>query len=70
MTEVCSRPLPLDGGSGRIADVQVFPILGEIELALNKLPSWMRDEGRMWDASLFFKPMSELSIMSADEGQN
>jgi hypothetical protein len=33
-------------------------MLGEIELALSKLPKWMKDEGRMGDASLFFKPMS------------
>jgi hypothetical protein len=25
---------------------------------LNKLPGWMKDEGRIWDASLFFKVMS------------
>jgi len=36
----------------------VFPLFGEIELALKKLPGWMKDEGRIWDASLFFKVMS------------
>jgi hypothetical protein len=34
-------------------------MLGEIELALKRLPKWMKDEGRSADASLFFKPMSE-----------
>jgi len=43
------------------ADGEVFPIFSEIELALSKLPKWMQDEGRMWDATLFFKPMSTFS---------
>lgn len=37
----------------------MFPIYSEIELALKRLPKWMKDEGRMWDAALFFKPMRE-----------
>jgi hypothetical protein len=41
-----------------MADEEVFPLFGEIELALSKLPGWMKDEGRIWDASLFFKVMS------------
>lgn len=38
----------------------MFPIYGEIELALKRLPKWMKDEGRVWDAALFFKPMRQL----------
>jgi hypothetical protein len=45
-----------------MADEEVFPLFGEIELALNKLPGWMKDEGRIWDASLFFKVMSTYII--------
>jgi len=41
-----------------MADEEVFPLFGEIELALSNLPRWMKDEGRIWDASLFFKVMS------------
>jgi hypothetical protein len=41
-----------------MADEEVFPLFGEIELALKNLPGWMKDEGRIWDASLFFKVMS------------
>lgn len=41
-------------------------MLGEIELALSKLPKWMKDEGRMGDASLFFKPMRGFSSIYED----
>jgi hypothetical protein len=43
---------------------QLFSVLNEIALAVKRLPTWMRDEGRMWDAMLAFKFMRELSSQS------
>lgn len=39
--------------------VQLYPVMNEIDIAVRRLPGWMKDESRIWDAILSFKAMRE-----------
>lgn len=74
MTEVCLSSLhpPTDNyeeGLKVLIPDQIFPIYSEIELAIKNLPKWMKDEGRMGDAALFFKPMRTYTAVTEYESR-
>ncbi|ORY28000.1 Aldehyde/histidinol dehydrogenase [Naematelia encephala] len=47
----------LGSGDFQIQMSDLWPILHEIELAVKRLPGWMKDEGRLWDAIFTFQTM-------------
>ncbi|WWC64986.1 uncharacterized protein I303_107600 [Kwoniella dejecticola CBS 10117] len=47
----------LGKGGFDVSSGDLWPILNEIDLAVRRVKSWMRDESRIWDAMLSFKFM-------------